>query len=97
MPATARRRVATGLERGGAGLLCRATCTGPEAWVGEAGAGIHPPDRQEPTVGLRQDHQAVTHRSCVGRVDCTCAYLTINFFDCLVKRRPARAVIGYAW
>ena len=38
----ARRRVAKGLERGGAGLLRGATYTGPdsEARAGEAGAGI---------------------------------------------------------
>ena len=51
----ARRRVATGLERGGAGLLRGATCTGPEARAGEAGSGICPPDRQGPTVGWRPD------------------------------------------
>ena len=36
----ARYRVATGLERAGAGLLRGAICTGPEARAGEAGAGI---------------------------------------------------------
>ena len=34
----ARRRIATGLERGRAGLLRCSTCTGPEARAGEAGA-----------------------------------------------------------
>ena len=42
----ARRRVAMGLERRGAGTLRGATCTGPEAWAGEAGVGICLPDRQ---------------------------------------------------
>ena len=51
----ARRRVAAGLERVGAGLLRGATCTGQEARAGEAGAGIFPPDRQGPTVGWRPD------------------------------------------
>ena len=49
----ARRRVAKGLERGGAGLLRGATYTGPdsEARAGEAGAGICPLDRQGPGDG----------------------------------------------